>query len=1026
MEKVRKLFCILLSLCSATTACTNGNDPLPAKMGEHRFRTVGPRLSNAEWKACCRKAEIRTSCEDKGDALAFIVTADRDCIDTALLAVQKHSRDDLAAAYYIRGQRKGDPVDYLRALQAADDLLRRNAASHAALFNRALAQEKLGLTQEAIRSWDDVVKRGESGWSQEAAKRRERLLNLRDPEWRIDKLEEALRKGDRAALTKIVRAFPSNSISAFEKSDLLDIGASRLFAEALNDPYARSIVDAVEHPKDRGALEQGMRALRQARTLALREKPGEAAGKYEEAATLLERSGNPLYIAVRYQIAAQRSGGGANSLALLDALVPIAEKYAYPGLPDIHTFRASELGFQDRYLEADETYKRAIASAKRDPTALVAALSRRSGNYARIGSSELAFRDSFQSLTLLSNVANLNARNNAYGAAATAARQLGYPSIALQYQNAAVEATLKGVLDAPAGRLAKAKQHLAIALRARADLYLELGQDGKAQTDLEQASELAEAADEPELRALLRMRIKEVIGQASLKANPRAAVAAFSEAIDLAPDQDSTYRAVLLYKRAVAHRRAGDPTATDADIAEALNVLRDEAADLVDSSKRGAYESLWTPYFSRFQAMHHDMIEGRIVEHDIEGAFVYAELARGFEPLQLILQSRSAVPGFRKIETKADLRRHLASLPDDTVILQYLVLRDHTYTWALSRNSILLFPQRASEAQIAEWVEDIGTAIRSDQNAPILRVMSAAYDGLFQLPLREVASRHRLRIVIVPDGPMHGLPFAALHSAKEGYVIERSSIAVAGSTSLYLYALQRDRQFRPSSRPEVLVAADPNLDLHHARNEATELGRIYSGATMLRGPEATTQKFLMSARDAAIIHFAGHGEANPQNPSLSRLRLAPDGPDSGTLTAEKLMTELSELERTRLVVLAACSTAGGVPVGPEGIAPLVRPIIAANVPAVVGTLWDVRDATVKNLLVSLHCHYRNGDDVAVALQQAQLEMLRTKEPARTWAAFQVVGYAGSPYASHAAMEKIHSEHICSQNSLHRPHGLHPQ
>jgi CHAT domain-containing protein len=137
------------------------------------------------------------------------------------------------------------------------------------------------------------------------------------------------------------------------------------------------------------------------------------------------------------------------------------------------------------------------------------------------------------------------------------------------------------------------------------------------------------------------------------------------------------------------------------------------------------------------------------------------------------------------------------------------------------------------------------------------------------------------------------------------------------------------------------------------------------------------------------------------------------------------MQELSELGRTRLVVLGACSTAGGTSVGPQGLAPLVRPLIAANVPAVVGTLWNVKDnATTTELLVSFHCHYRHGDDVAQALRQAQLEMLRKQEPATTWAAFQVVGYAESPWPHPTPLENTHSEHVCTQDSLHRPDGLH--
>jgi CHAT domain-containing protein len=269
----------------------------------------------------------------------------------------------------------------------------------------------------------------------------------------------------------------------------------------------------------------------------------------------------------------------------------------------------------------------------------------------------------------------------------------------------------------------------------------------------------------------------------------------------------------------------------------------------------------------------------------------------------------------------------------------------------------------------------------------------------------------------------------------EGYLIERVSIATDASTSLYLYALARDGQFTSGQYSPVLIVGNPAFrprpkfgPLPYAEQEAKDLKRVhYPGASILLGTEATVDRFLALAKTASMIHFAGHGIANPQQPWESLLLLAPAAGDSGELTAERLMQELSELERTRLVVLGACSTAGGLPVGPQGLAPLVRPLIAANVPAVVGTLWDVNDATASRLLGSLHCHHRQGDDVAVALRKAQLERLH-KEPAMWWAPYQVVGYAGSPYARPARPEEHRSDshHLCTENSLQRPDGLHSQ
>jgi CHAT domain-containing protein len=209
--------------------------------------------------------------------------------------------------------------------------------------------------------------------------------------------------------------------------------------------------------------------------------------------------------------------------------------------------------------------------------------------------------------------------------------------------------------------------------------------------------------------------------------------------------------------------------------------------------------------------------------------------------------------------------------------------------------------------------------------------------------------------------------------------------------------------------------------------EVVELSRdYYRGATVLTHAEATVPRFLAEAKKATIIHFAGHALASPQEPWQSRLLFAPQGGESGELSAQKLMQKLPALERTRLVVLGACSTAGGASVGPQGLAPLVRPLIAANVPAVLGSLWNVKDASAKDLLVSFHCHYRHGDDVATALRNAQLERLRNNDPAMRWAAFQVVGYAGSSDARSIAQEDTNIEHLCTANSLHRPDGLSSQ
>ncbi|HYC90984.1 MAG TPA: CHAT domain-containing protein, partial [Thermoanaerobaculia bacterium] len=546
-----------------------------------------------------------------------------------------------------------------------------------------------------------------------------------------------------------------------------------------------------------------------------------------------------------------------------------------------------------------------------------------------------------------------------------------------------------------------------------------------ANIDLRRARDLAEALDDASLRQPLRMRLLEVQGETLLATDPAAAARAFLDAIKQAEGQHSTYRAILHFKLAEARRRSGD-TSADQDVVIAFDILREEAKHLLDARKRGEYENYWSTYFSRFREVHRAAIQRTFDLGDTEEAFVQDERARAYEPLYALLQGRSTPPGFQTIVTRDDLRRQLAVLPEDTIILQYLVMPDHTYVWVLTHGKIRPVRLPVTETQIEKWGEGVVEALRTGRQDLFTIAMRAIYAELFRTPL--AGSQRAKRVVIVPDGPMHGLPFAALEGTKEeGYLLTSvKSIATDGSTSRYLYSLARDRQFTTDGHPSVLLTAATVFDrrsgmkpLRYAQPEVDELRRWYPQAEVLSGAEATVPQFLAAARGATIIHFAGHALPVPRRPWESQLLLA-----SGELTAEKLMRELSVLERTRLVVLGACSTAGGQPVGPEGLAPLVRPLIAANIPAVVGTLWDVGDATAQQLLVSLHCHYRRGDDVAVALRAAQLKRLQNDDPAMWWAPYQVVGYAGSPYA--VPPEKTLNESVCAQNSLQRPDGLHPE
>jgi CHAT domain-containing protein len=166
---------------------------------------------------------------------------------------------------------------------------------------------------------------------------------------------------------------------------------------------------------------------------------------------------------------------------------------------------------------------------------------------------------------------------------------------------------------------------------------------------------------------------------------------------------------------------------------------------------------------------------------------------------------------------------------------------------------------------------------------------------------------------------------------------------------------------------------------------------LYPNSELLLDTDATKAPFLDAARAHDVVHFAGHGVSNDDYPGLSRLLFAGAGESSRSLFAHEIAK--MHFDRTQLVVLAACRTGAGRIRRGEGVFSLARPFIAAGVPTVVASLWDVDDRASRALLVAFHRALRRGASVVDALRSAQLAALADSDPVlrapANWASFAV-------------------------------------
>ncbi|WP_368738557.1 CHAT domain-containing protein, partial [Corallococcus exiguus] len=294
---------------------------------------------------------------------------------------------------------------------------------------------------------------------------------------------------------------------------------------------------------------------------------------------------------------------------------------------------------------------------------------------------------------------------------------------------------------------------------------------------------------------------------------------------------------------------------------------------------------------------------------------------------------------------------------------------------------------------------------------------AALYAQLLAPALRELPPKVS-RLLLVPDGPLHDLPFAALREHADGPpLMARYELARVPSASLLHY--WREQPAKPPEG-EALVLADPDrggtlqgTQVASARGgvfletanlgalpEARREGRTVSEALedtavkprLLVGAEASEHALKESRWDAVrILHVAAHAVVDVESPERSALVLAPGAAGEDGLLQPR---EIAELRlRDALVVLSSCRGASGALLAGEGVLSLARAFFESGARAVVASLWPMRDAEAAELLERYYRHLAEGQSAASALREAQREAWEDGEPAAMWAGLGVMGDA---------------------------------
>jgi CHAT domain-containing protein len=894
--------------------------------------------------------------------------------------------NDLAVAHLVRASARDDPRDLFAALEYAERAYARDSASVTVRFNRAIVLERAGIDKQATDAWRALAD-SPTPWGHEAEERYRRLASAMT-----------------ASRTPITFAFDesasTDSLTHFVERDpqmvreyVLDTLIPR-WADAVADrqPSAAKTLDRVEsigrallaHSGDSSVLHVADEMARDPR-VAVPLVDG-AAGAADFRATHYVEAGPKLAGSVR-SLRQLRASALADWIELiLGGLAVYRADYANAE----STFSAIAVragGRRDVALEARSNWGLALSRARRGAMSDVEPAYRialsdfeRIGEtsnqafmnalvadiHSALGRTDASARDAYAALTTFHRRADAGQR---YGTLLA----LGHRLSERGEDYAAAAAVREGVLEARAtGRV----KDMPEALSRLASEEATLGDGARAKQTMALARERLSSIDDSVMHARIEAEVSRAEARVDSRENPRLALARWNRVAAYFVDAKiPSDEAKALVARAAVHLTLGDSPLAERDLSDATAIVgrfagkgssREVTRELV-ATQRDAYRQL---------------VAVALARGDTGAAYEYAMLSRTTSPAQPHLKAMKA-----------------STVPAGTAVLDYLVLDDRTLLWTTTAAGRRLTVVPATRAELTELVAQFVNLIQQGEDTLSEHAVGGRLERLLLHPVRaSLEAMGEKRLVLVADGPLAGLPFAALRDLKSRYLVQDFALSYAASSQPGSAALiDAPRNWRSPlfvGNPAWDRALFPELDeLRRTGAEIQNIGALYTHPLVLGGPAASRSALLREIGRHDLIHFAGHARVIVDNPGASHLVLARDTAGFGANVLYASDIANLHLDGVRLVVLSACGESRDPFARSEGNG-LVQAFLDAGAGAVIASQWEADDDATAELTRVLHRELRSGTTGDEALRRAQLALLggaegRVLAARRMWSGFRL-------------------------------------
>ena len=351
---------------------------------------------------------------------------------------------------------------------------------------------------------------------------------------------------------------------------------------------------------------------------------------------------------------------------------------------------------------------------------------------------------------------------------------------------------------------------------------------------------------------------------------------------------------------------------------------------------------------------------------------------------QLQHRRESASPAAQQF----DIRELQAQLSENEALVEYTALGDELIAFVVKRQSVEVVRNLASLTEIDQQLNAMRSQIDTLRfGAPTMRKYLPALTEKVKVyllrlhnsliwPLEHIIERRKL--IIVPYGRLHYLPFHALHDGDK-YLIEHCEISYAPSAAIFLQCQQRVEH--GLNRALIMGVSDEQAP--RIADEIQAIKNVFQNVTTLVEDAATATALRGQAAGVDVVHLACHGQFRSDNPLFSALKLA-----DGWFTVRDAYS--LKLENA-LVTLSGCETGVNAVAPGDELIGLARGFFAAGARSVLLSLWMVDDEATNQTMIDFYQETRKGRSLSASLRAAQLRMLEKNPHPFFWSPFVLVG-----------------------------------